>query len=254
MVLDTSALLAVLLNEPEAAAFRLAIESDPVRLLSAANLVETSIVIEHAGFTNRTVFPDPQYRASARLAGYLAHKYLIRPDRQHVIGHNQVPDPTHRGQLGGFAHMESVMGMLERKRSDKHSTVRVVHVPNTKKQTLERQVAATVEQGAHMIGGGWEIRLLEEAGVMLQGAGRLDEAEEVYRRIIELAPMRVYAYLYTAGAEASRGHDELAAQWYTKVIDVEPNNAEACRYLTRFTAENPKNQAARESVSKCRLR
>ena len=42
---------------------------------------ETSIGIEHAGFTNRTVFPDAQYRASARLAGYLAHKYLIRPDR-----------------------------------------------------------------------------------------------------------------------------------------------------------------------------
>jgi ribonuclease VapC len=46
MVLDTSALLAVLLNEPEAAAFRLAIEADPVRLLSAATLVETAIVIE----------------------------------------------------------------------------------------------------------------------------------------------------------------------------------------------------------------
>jgi ribonuclease VapC len=46
MVLDTSALLAVLLNESEAPAFRLAIEADPVRLLSAANLVETSIVIE----------------------------------------------------------------------------------------------------------------------------------------------------------------------------------------------------------------
>ena len=46
MVLDTSALLAVLLNEPEASAFRLAIEADPLRLLSAASLVETAIVIE----------------------------------------------------------------------------------------------------------------------------------------------------------------------------------------------------------------
>lgn len=46
MVLDTSALLAVLLNEPDAAAFARAIEADPVRLLSAANLVETGIVIE----------------------------------------------------------------------------------------------------------------------------------------------------------------------------------------------------------------
>ena len=46
MVLDTSALLAVLLNEPDAAAFRHAIENDAVRLVSAVTLVETGIVIE----------------------------------------------------------------------------------------------------------------------------------------------------------------------------------------------------------------
>lgn len=46
MVLDTSALLVLLLNEGDAPAFRLAIEADPVRLLSAASLVEASIVIE----------------------------------------------------------------------------------------------------------------------------------------------------------------------------------------------------------------
>ena len=46
MVLDTSALLALLLDEPEAEAFRVALEEDPVRLLSAATLLETSIVIE----------------------------------------------------------------------------------------------------------------------------------------------------------------------------------------------------------------
>ncbi len=46
MVLDTSALLAVLLNEPDAEPLRRAIEADPVRLLSAANLAEVAIVIE----------------------------------------------------------------------------------------------------------------------------------------------------------------------------------------------------------------
>ena len=46
MVLDTSAVLAILLNESEAPAFGLAIELDPIRLISAASLVETSIVIE----------------------------------------------------------------------------------------------------------------------------------------------------------------------------------------------------------------
>jgi ribonuclease VapC len=46
MVLDTSAILAILLNEPEIDPFSIAIESDPVRLLSAASLVESSMVIE----------------------------------------------------------------------------------------------------------------------------------------------------------------------------------------------------------------
>ena len=46
MVIDTSALLAVLLKEPEAPRIAQAIEDAPVRLLSAANLLEASMVIE----------------------------------------------------------------------------------------------------------------------------------------------------------------------------------------------------------------
>jgi ribonuclease VapC len=46
MVLDTSALLVVLNDEPESPAFRDAIEADPVRLLSAASLLEVSLVVE----------------------------------------------------------------------------------------------------------------------------------------------------------------------------------------------------------------
>jgi ribonuclease VapC len=46
MVLDTSAVLAILLDEPESAKIREAIERDSTRLLSAASLLETSIVIE----------------------------------------------------------------------------------------------------------------------------------------------------------------------------------------------------------------
>src|SRR5262249_1349995 len=46
MVLDTSAILAILLNEPEIDPFSVPLESDSVRLLSAASLVESSMVIE----------------------------------------------------------------------------------------------------------------------------------------------------------------------------------------------------------------
>lgn len=64
----------------------------------------SSIGIEHAGYTNVTRFPDAQYRGSAALAGSVARRYLIPPDRRHVIGHYQVPDPFHHGQFGGADH------------------------------------------------------------------------------------------------------------------------------------------------------
>lgn len=45
MVLDSSALLAILFSDPKRDAFAAAIDADPVRLLSAATLVECSIVV-----------------------------------------------------------------------------------------------------------------------------------------------------------------------------------------------------------------
>jgi ribonuclease VapC len=46
MVLDTSALVALLLDEPEAEDFRTAVEDDTTRLISAATLLETGLIIE----------------------------------------------------------------------------------------------------------------------------------------------------------------------------------------------------------------
>ncbi|OBH04221.1 MULTISPECIES: type II toxin-antitoxin system VapC family toxin [unclassified Mycobacterium] len=46
MVLDTSALVAMLSDEAEAELFEAAVEGDPVRLMSTASYVETAIVIE----------------------------------------------------------------------------------------------------------------------------------------------------------------------------------------------------------------
>jgi len=46
MVVDTSALLALLLDEPEAERFRAVVEEEPTRLVSAATLLETALVIE----------------------------------------------------------------------------------------------------------------------------------------------------------------------------------------------------------------
>lgn len=46
MVIDTSALLAILFDEPEAPSIELAIERDPIRLMAAPSALEAAIVVE----------------------------------------------------------------------------------------------------------------------------------------------------------------------------------------------------------------
>lgn len=46
MVLDSSAIAAILFNEPEAASFEAMLADDPVQLISAATLVEAGIIVE----------------------------------------------------------------------------------------------------------------------------------------------------------------------------------------------------------------
>ena len=65
---------------------------------------ETSIGIEHAGYTALGDFTQAEYLASAHLSAYLVRKYTIVPDRTHIIGHYQVPDPFHPGEYGGADH------------------------------------------------------------------------------------------------------------------------------------------------------
>lgn len=46
MVIDTSALIAILRQEDEAQSFALAIKNDPVRLMSAVSVLEAAMVME----------------------------------------------------------------------------------------------------------------------------------------------------------------------------------------------------------------
>ncbi|MDH2355869.1 type II toxin-antitoxin system VapC family toxin [Bradyrhizobium sp. SSUT112] len=46
MVIDTSAIMAIALNEPDASRMEIQIADDPVRLISAATVLETAMVLE----------------------------------------------------------------------------------------------------------------------------------------------------------------------------------------------------------------
>jgi N-acetyl-anhydromuramyl-L-alanine amidase AmpD len=64
-----------------------------------------SIGIEHVGETyDPAGFATDEYRSSARLVAWLVRRYGIPVDRQHIIGHSQVPDPNHPGLSGGADH------------------------------------------------------------------------------------------------------------------------------------------------------
>ncbi|GHH72876.1 amidase [Streptomyces sulfonofaciens] len=58
-----------------------------------------SIGIEHEGFLADpdAWYTEEMYRTSARLVAYLAHKYDIPLDRQHILGHDTVPATTGSG-------------------------------------------------------------------------------------------------------------------------------------------------------------
>jgi hypothetical protein len=67
------------------------------------NVNVQSVGIEHEGFTyGPGGFPDAQYHASARLAGWIARRALMPINRRTVIGHADVPAPG--GGRGGASH------------------------------------------------------------------------------------------------------------------------------------------------------
>lgn len=49
---------------------------------------------------------------------------------------------------GGSGHKEAVMGMLERRSSNKHSTVRLAHVPTVRTNAIDKEVRTNVEKGS----------------------------------------------------------------------------------------------------------
>lgn len=77
-------------------------EKDIARHAGNWSYNQTSIGIEHEGYMDDPeYFTEAMYRSSAKLAAYLVHKYSIPADRQHVTGHDEVPNPNDPRRYGG---------------------------------------------------------------------------------------------------------------------------------------------------------
>ena len=65
-----------------------------------------AIGIEHEGYAHDGArwYTEAMYQSSAALVRWLTDTYGIPKDRSHIIGHYEVPDPSHAGWFGGSGH------------------------------------------------------------------------------------------------------------------------------------------------------
>jgi hypothetical protein len=99
-----------------------------------------SIGIEHEGIAESggTWYTEAMYRSSARLVRYLAHRFQIPLDRQHILGHDNVPgiDPAHIADMHwdpavywDWSHYLSLLGAPIRGHGGEHSAMVTIN-PN----------------------------------------------------------------------------------------------------------------------------
>ncbi|GGN13324.1 N-acetylmuramoyl-L-alanine amidase [Streptomyces fuscichromogenes] len=75
---------------------------------------ERSVGIEHEGFVDRPEdFTDAMYAASARLTAAICRRYGMAMDREHVIGHAEVPGTDHTDP-GRHWDWDRYMGIVRR--------------------------------------------------------------------------------------------------------------------------------------------
>ncbi|SRR5712691_9055684 len=104
MVLDTSALVAILLDEPERQTFNRQIAADAVRLLSAATLVETTIVLtSRKGLRAQAELDLYLAKAGVEIVPVRAEHAAIACDAYRLYGKGRHPAGLNFGDVFAYA-------------------------------------------------------------------------------------------------------------------------------------------------------
>ncbi|MEU6375958.1 N-acetylmuramoyl-L-alanine amidase [Streptomyces sp. NPDC046909] len=132
-----------------------------------------SIGLEHEGFLANpdAWYTEAMYRSSARLVKYLARKYDIPLDRQHILGHDNVPGPTTStvpgmhtdpGPYWDWRHYFQLLGHPFKATAKKHSGMVTIRPDYTSNQPVYTGcVTKDVPCAAH---GSSEVRLYSGPG------------------------------------------------------------------------------------------
>ncbi len=104
MVIDSSALIAILQDEPEAAPFAQTIREDPVRLLSSVSALEGSVVIEsRKGLAGGRDFDLLLHRADVEIVPFNAEQYQIARVAYQKYGKGNHPAGLNLGDCCSYA-------------------------------------------------------------------------------------------------------------------------------------------------------
>ena len=104
MVIDTSALIAILQQEPEASPYARAIGSDPVRLVSSVTALETSIVIEsRKGLSGGRDLDLLLQEAKAEVVPFTVEQFEIARGAYRKFGNGRHPAALNFGDCCTYA-------------------------------------------------------------------------------------------------------------------------------------------------------
>ena len=99
-----------------------------------------------------------------------------------------------------------------------------------------------------ILAGSAELMQLFNQASALHQAGRLDEAEALYKRVIEKDKRQFGAYNLLGVLSAQRGDLKAAIRYATQALKINPNSAETHVNLARMQAESQNHAAALKSL------
>lgn len=108
MVIDTSAIVAILFGESEVATFAEAIEQDPARLISAASVLEAAIVVEsELGDPGARELDLLLHQAGLKVAPFSADHLAAARHAFRVFGKGRHPAALNFGDCFSYALSKS---------------------------------------------------------------------------------------------------------------------------------------------------
>lgn len=121
-------------------------------LANAKNGISSYELARALGVTQKTGwFMLSRIRLAMQTKSFAKMSGTVESDEAYIGGRRANMHKKRQAQIrSGHNHMAAVHGMLERKRGDKHSTIRLAHIPNTRTRGMDERIRANVEPGSNL--------------------------------------------------------------------------------------------------------